>query len=65
MDSLQSEGWTSTVAEQPFDACSVLTLDADGCVDAEPTGALSGEHAVGKVKKKRRLGSSENGCTQP
>ena len=47
VEPLQGEGWTSTVPEQPFDACSVLTLDADGGVDAEATGALPGEHAVG------------------
>ena len=28
-------------------ACSVLTLDADARVDAEPTGTSPGEHAVG------------------
>ena len=32
---------------QPFDTCSVLALDANGRVDAEPTGALPGQHAVG------------------
>ena len=43
---MQSEGRSGTVAEQPFDACPVLALDADGRIDAEPTGPLPGEHAV-------------------
>jgi hypothetical protein len=47
VESLQSKGRTSTVPEQPFDTCSVFTLDADGRVDTEPTGALPGKHAVG------------------
>ena len=40
VESFQREGRPSTVTEQPFDACSVLALDAHGRVDAEPTGAL-------------------------
>jgi len=47
MEPFQSEGWTSTVSEQPFDARAVLALDADGRVDAEATGSLPGQHAVG------------------
>ena len=47
VEPFERERWTSTVSEQPFDACSVLALDADGRVDAESTGALPREHAVG------------------
>ena len=47
VEPFQSEGRSSTVTEQPFDARSVLTLDVDGRVDAEPTGALPGKHPVG------------------
>ena len=47
VEPFQSEGRSSTVAEQPFDAGSVLALDVDGRIDAEPTGALPGKHAVG------------------
>ncbi len=35
VEPFQSEGGTSTVAEQPFDTCPVLTLDADGRIDTE------------------------------
>ena len=47
VESFQREGRPSTVTEQPFDAGSVLALDANGGIDAEPTGALPGQHAVG------------------
>ncbi len=47
VEPFERERWTSTVSEQPFDACWVLALDADGRVDAESTGALPREHAVG------------------
>ena len=47
MESLQGKGRTSAVAEQPFDSSMVVTLDADGGVDAESAGALPDEHAVG------------------
>ena len=47
VEPFQSEGRSSTVAEQPFDAGSVLALDVDGRIDAEPTGALPRKHAVG------------------
>jgi len=43
----EREGRPGTVAEQAFDACPVLTLDAYRGVDAEPTGTLPGKHAVG------------------
>ena len=35
VEPFQSEGGTSTVAEQPFDTWAVPTLDADGRIDAE------------------------------
>jgi hypothetical protein len=35
-----------TVADKPLDAGAVLALDAHGGIDAEPTGALPGEHVV-------------------
>ena len=47
VEPFQRERRPSTVTEQPFDACSVLALDANGRIDAEPTGALPGQHAVG------------------
>ena len=47
VEPFQSEGRSSTVTEQPFDACSVVTLDVNGGVDAEPAGSLPGKHAVG------------------
>ena len=47
MEPFKREGWTCTVSEQLFDACSVLALDTDGRVDTEPTGALPRQHAVG------------------
>ena len=36
-----------TRTHEPLDARSVLSLDVHGGVDAEATGALPGEHAVG------------------
>ena len=47
VEPFQGEGRPSTVAEQPFHAGSVVTLDANGRVDAEPAGSLPGKHAVG------------------
>ena len=47
VEPFQRERRSSTVSEQPFDACPVLALDADGRVDAEPTGALPRQHTVG------------------
>ena len=47
VEPFEREGRPSTVAEQPFDAGSVLALDADGRIDAEPAGAAPREHAVG------------------
>jgi len=47
VEPFESEGRSGTVAEQPFDAGSVLALDADGRIDAEPAGAAPREHAVG------------------
>ena len=47
VEPFEREGWASTVSEQPFDARAVLALDVDGRVDAESTGALPREHAVG------------------
>jgi hypothetical protein len=47
MKSFEGEGWPSTVAQEALDAGTVVTLDADGGVNAEATGALPGEHALG------------------
>jgi len=46
MEPFKRERWTSTVTELPFDACSVLALDTDGRIDAEPTGGLPAEHVI-------------------
>jgi hypothetical protein len=45
--SFEGEGWPSTVAQEPLDARTVVTLDADGSVDTEAAGPLPGEHALG------------------
>ena len=47
MKPVKGKGRARAVAEQSFDAGSVVALDAYGGVDAEATGALPGEHAVG------------------
>jgi hypothetical protein len=54
---LEGEGWPGAVTDQAFDARTVLTLDANGSVDAEAAGALPGEHAlgIGLVEKAARV----------
>jgi len=47
MKALEGEGRPGTVAQEALDAGTVVALDADGSVDAEPTGSLPREHAAG------------------
>ena len=46
MEPLQGEGRPGTVPNEPFHACTVVALDPDRSVDAEPTGSLPAQHAV-------------------
>jgi len=46
MEPFERKGQTCAVPEQPLDARAVLSRDANGGVDAEPSGALPAEHAV-------------------
>jgi hypothetical protein len=43
----ERERLPGTVPDEALDAGAVLGFDAHGSVDAEPTGALPGEHACG------------------
>jgi len=47
MESLEREGWPGAVTEEALEAGAVVTLDAHGSVDAEPTGSLPGKHVEG------------------
>jgi hypothetical protein len=47
MEPLEGEGRAGTVAQEALEAGTVVTLDAHGSVDAEPTGSLPGEHVAG------------------
>ena len=47
MESLEREGWAGTIAQEALEAGTVVTLDAHGSVDAEPTGSLPREHVAG------------------
>jgi len=51
MEPLEGERRPGTVSDEPFHALTVITRDADGGIDAEPTGSLPSEHAVGFVKE--------------
>ena len=46
MQAFERERGPGTVTNEPLDARAVLALDAYGGIDAEPAGALPGEHVV-------------------
>jgi len=47
MEALKGKRGSGTVAQEALDAGTVVARDADGGIDAEPAGALPGEHALG------------------
>lgn len=47
MKTMEREGWSGTVADEPLEAVAVVLLDTDRGVDAEPTRTLPGEHVGG------------------
>jgi hypothetical protein len=57
MEAFEGKGRTCAVPHQPLDTVPVMTFDTNGGVDAEPSGALPCEHAVGVGIVKEALGS--------
>ena len=55
MEEDRDDSWTqpgvggehAVVTDEPFHARPLIALDADGSINAEPTGAPPSEHAVG------------------
>jgi len=47
VEALEGEGRAGTVAQEALEAGTVVTFDAHGSVDAEPTGSLPREHVEG------------------
>lgn len=62
MEAFKCEGRSGTIAEQALDARAVITLDADGGIDAEAAGSLPGEHTLGidLIEQAVRAEVSEN-----
>jgi hypothetical protein len=57
MKAFEGEGRAGTVAEEALEAGTVVTLDAHGSVDAEPTGSLPREHVTGVELVEQRVGA--------
>ena len=49
LEPFEGEGRTGTVPQESFEPRSVPSRDANGGIDAEPTGGLPGEHVIGDV----------------
>ena len=47
MKALKGEGRPGAVAQEALEAGAVVPRDANGSVDAEPTGSLPGKHVAG------------------
>jgi hypothetical protein len=62
MEPLQRKGRPGAVADEPLDALPVIAQDMDGSIDAETTGSLPAEHAVGVWKWKWVFRLEPNRC---
>ena len=49
LEPFEGEGRTGTVAQEPFEPCTVTARDMDRGIDAEPAGGLPSEHVIGDV----------------
>ena len=49
LEPFEGEGRTGTVAQEPFEPCTVTARDMDRGIDAEPAGGLPREHVIGDV----------------
>lgn len=58
VETAQSEGGPSTVANEAFEAGAVVGLDPDRGVEAEPTAVVPGEHVLRVVGFQETLAAS-------
>ena len=55
LEPFEGEGRTGTVAQEPFEPCTVTARDMDRGIDAEPAGGLPSEHVIGDVALEQTL----------
>ena len=55
LEPFEGEGRTGTVAQEPFEPCTVTARDMDRGIDAEPAGGLPSEHVIGAVALEQTL----------